>query len=704
MKRLITAAAISVTLFAAGCSSDSTPASQAEPSTETPAPETPTTETDHDGGLITTNAGFKDGSEGWEGNAVNVMDDGSGSNNINFASIATAGNSYDVNLSRGLEIEQGKTYDLSFKAKSDVNRTLVAGIGLNQDPWTNKSETINLTPEWQTFTLTLTAEDFGHENSRVLFDMGADVGEVWLDDVSLKEGTSTSPELSQIDLPVNFEGDEVDYTVTDFGGAISSLVADPADATNMVIRTIKAADAQTWAGTTIGDDVADVADDGGLATVIPFTETATTMSVRVYSPDSGIPVRLKIERSDNNEVTAETETLTTVANEWETLVFDLNSVAAGTAAFDAAAGYDKASIFFNFSVAGETVGEKTYYWDDVTFGGEATTTPPPSTATEPTDAPAAPTAAATDVISIYSDAYTNIAPVDTNPNWGQATVTTEESIAGNSVLKMAGLNYQGIAWDDNKQNVSCFESLHVDYWTADATAFQVYAIGSLGESAFDATVVTGSWQSLDIPLSTYSSVGLTEARQFKFVGDGTVYIDNLYYSNTAGAGTMCDAAPADPAPVDTPVDPTTSGENVSSIYSDAYTDVALSAFPTSWSSAGLETQTHADNEVQKMTGGFIGIEPVAGIDGTGYSHMHVDIWAAEGESVLFKVRDYGPNGTWDAEGDDSEIAYTHTIGANSTWESVDVPLSNATKASLSQIVIDAQNAGSKIYFDNIYFY
>lgn len=698
MKRLMTAAAISVTLFTAGCSSDSKPASQPDPADPVIIV---STETDYDGGLLTTNAGFKDGSDGWEGNALNVMDDGSGSNNINFASVATAGNSYDVNLSTAVEIEQGKTYDLSFKAKSDADRTLVAGIGLNQGPWTSQTEVITLTSEWQTFTITLTASDFGNVNSRVLFDMGADVGEVWLDDVSLKEGSVTAPVLSQIDLPVSFDESDIDYTVTDFGGAISTLVADPTDASNMVVSTVKAGDAQTWAGTTIGNDVADVDDDGGLATVIPFTATETTMSVRVYSPAAGTTVRFKVERSDDNTVTAETEALTTVANEWETLVFDLNSVAAGTAAFDSAAGYDKANIFFNFDVDGATAGEQTYLWDDVTFGGEATT-PPTSTGTEPTDAPSAPSRAATDVISIYSEAYTSITPVDTNPNWGQGTVTTEETIAGNTVLKMAGLDYQGIAWNENKQDVSCFESLHVDYWTADSTEFKVYAIGNLSEALFDTTVVKGSWQSLDIPLSNYASVGLTEAREFKFVGDGTVYIDNLYYANTAGAGTTCTAAPADPAPTDAPVVPTAS--DTSSIFSDAYTDEALSAFPTSWSNAGLEAQTLAGNEVQKMTGGFVGIEPAASIDGTAYSYMHIDVWAAEGESILLKVRDYGPNGVWDADGDDSEISYVHTLGANSMWESIDVPLTNATKASLSQIVIDAQNAGSKIYFDNIYFY
>ena len=56
---------------------------------------------------------------------------------------------------------------------------------------TPATETVSLTTEWQTFTYTITTTtadgvDFGDSNSRVLFDMGGAVGQVWIDDVSVK--------------------------------------------------------------------------------------------------------------------------------------------------------------------------------------------------------------------------------------------------------------------------------------------------------------------------------------------------------------------------------------------------------------------------------------------------------------------------------------------------------------------------------------
>jgi len=88
------------------------------------------------------------------------------------------------------------------------------------------------------------------------------------------------------------------------------------------------------------------------------------MSVRVYSPAAGLPVRLKVEDRNNNTHSVETEKLTTVANAWETLVFDFRNQASGTAALNLAYTYDMASIFFDFNTAGNG---KIFYWDDVTF-------------------------------------------------------------------------------------------------------------------------------------------------------------------------------------------------------------------------------------------------------------------------------------------------------------------------------------------------
>gem|GEM_PF-6299422 len=140
-----------------------------------------------DGGLIG-DGGFENGGDGWDGNALQVIT--LGDNSYQFADVATAGNTFDVNLSYGLEIEQGQTYELKFTAFSGAARTMDVGIGLYQDPWTADVETITLGTTPEEFTLELSSADFGNANSRVIFDMGADVGIVIIDNVSLVK-TST---------------------------------------------------------------------------------------------------------------------------------------------------------------------------------------------------------------------------------------------------------------------------------------------------------------------------------------------------------------------------------------------------------------------------------------------------------------------------------------------------------------------------------
>ncbi|MDA1067203.1 MAG: hypothetical protein O3C43_11945 [Verrucomicrobia bacterium] len=171
-------------------------------------------------------------------------------------------------------------------------------------------------------------------------------------------------------LPITFQlpPEEVDYTVTDFEGNVSVIGADPVDATNVAVATQKSGNAKPWAGTTMSTPA-------GLAEAIPVTATNTKMSVRVYSPDANIPVRLKIEDKDDATHSVETEAMTTVANEWETLVFDFANEATGTAALNLDYTFNLASIFFNFGTTGADAGEKIYYWDDVMFVETADDTP-----------------------------------------------------------------------------------------------------------------------------------------------------------------------------------------------------------------------------------------------------------------------------------------------------------------------------------------
>ena len=130
-----------------------------------------------DGGLIA-NGSFES-EEGWSGIALDVV------NGSNFANVASAGNPFDVNLSYVLPLQEGFSYTLGFDSRGTSGRSLIAGIGLNEAPWSNVTETLILTADWQTYTFKFKSINFGRENSRVLFDMGADIGEVYIDNVSL---------------------------------------------------------------------------------------------------------------------------------------------------------------------------------------------------------------------------------------------------------------------------------------------------------------------------------------------------------------------------------------------------------------------------------------------------------------------------------------------------------------------------------------
>jgi hypothetical protein len=188
---------------------------------------------------------------------------------------------------------------------------------------------------------------------------GAQAGEqtYYWDDMEFYEGTPPPA----LDLPVTFEDGTLNYGLTDFGGNSSQLVADPANPANKVAKTIKTAASELWAGTTVGGTV-------GFANPIPFVAGATSMSVRVWSPTAGTPIRLKVEAANDPTISVETEARTTVANAWEFLHFNFSNQAPGTAALNFAYSYNKASIFFNFGSTGAQAGEKTYYWDDIYFG------------------------------------------------------------------------------------------------------------------------------------------------------------------------------------------------------------------------------------------------------------------------------------------------------------------------------------------------
>ncbi|MDP6143707.1 MAG: hypothetical protein QGF49_06075, partial [Candidatus Marinimicrobia bacterium] len=240
-----------------------------------------------------------------------------------------------------------------------------------------------------------------------------------------------------------------------------------------------------------------------------LNETNSTIKIMVYKPVIS-DVGIKLVKPDGWSL-GEIKVANTVVNEWEELTFDF--------AAQVTDGYDQLVIFPDFDLAGRTQ-DNICYFDNISFS-------PATVPGSPAEAAPTPTLAEANVISIFSDAYTNIGGVNLNPNWGQSTVVTEMAIEGNNTLLYTGLNYQGTEF--SAQNVSGMTYLHIDYWTDNSTALKFFVISqtpTVDSDYHTFAIVSEQWVSVDIPLTTFPNVDLTDVFQFKVEGNGTIYWDN----------------------------------------------------------------------------------------------------------------------------------------------------------------------------------
>lgn len=151
-------------------------------------------------------------------------------------------------------------------------------------------------------------------------------------------------------------------------------------------------------------------------------------------------------------------------------------------------------------------------------------------------APKPPSRSEDDVISVYSDAYTNIQNTDFYPDWGQSTTFNQITIDNSEIIQYGNLNYQGIMLGA-PADASAMEFVHIDIWTADDNNAKISPISSgPNEAAFELELTPQQWTSFNIPLAYFTdqnpSLNLADIFQFKFDGDpagGTIFIDNLYF-------------------------------------------------------------------------------------------------------------------------------------------------------------------------------
>ncbi len=330
------------------------------------------------------------------------------------------------------------------------------------------------------------------------------------------------------------------------------------------------------------------------------------------------------------------------------------------------------------------------------------------------------------VISVFSDAYTNV-PVDYYNGYFTADGQTTQGqndifINGDNVIYYTDLNFVGIGTflDVAPINATEMTHFHVDINVQEAldpgdrltlqilngvqTPNEVSGSVIINESQ----LLSNNWVSLDIPLSSFAGLTAKDALGLIFfISNNTsnvptisdIFVDNIYYYSVPTS------------PTDAPEAPTEDevGNNVISVYSDAYTDIGNDGLNNFNSGSILSVETIAANDVLKYTNlNFTGLEFLGPniIDASASTTMHLDVWSPDANELKIKLVDFGPDGQFGG-GDDSEFEINFGPTAASEWIAFDIPLSDFTGLTstehLAQIIFVNAPAGT-LFVDNLYFY
>ncbi len=431
----------------------------------------------------------------------------------------------------------------------------------------------------------------------------------------------------------------------------------------------------------------------------------STIKIMVWKPIiSDVGVKLV---SNTGWAQVEVKVANTLVNQWEELSFDFSTYMNPPASEGV---YDQIVVFPDFDLGGRTQ-DNIVYFDNISFS------PSSGGPTEPMTAAPTPTQDPADVISLFSDAYSNVT-VDTWQTPWSAAVLEDIAIQGNPTKKYTALDFVGIETVANQLDITGTSYIHLDVWSPNFTSFGVKLVDFGADGAFDggddtehqvnfSALPQNEWVSLDIPLSDFAGLSTQEhIAQLILVGQPsgvtTVYLDNVFFylGDTIGPQEPMTAAPT----------PTQDPADVISLFSDAYSNVTVDTWQTTWSAAVLEDIAIQGNPTKKYTAlDFVGIETVANqLDITGTSYIHLDVWSPNFTSFGVKLVDFGADGAFDG-GDDTEHQVNFSALPQNEWVSLDIPLSDfaglSTQEHIAQLILVGQPSGvTTVYLDNVFFY
>jgi len=340
--------------------------------------------------------------------------------------------------------------------------------------------------------------------------------------------------------PVTFEpgGVGATWTWTVFENATNppvQLVANPAvgglNPSATVARFTALQAGQPWAGceSLHGSDIG----------TFSLSESNCTVRILVYkSVISNVGIKFATASG-----AAEVELLqaNTLINQWEELTFDFSPRIGNPPSTN----IDQIIIFPDYDMGGRDA-DRVVYFDNITFSERLIPAGPEQPAPTPLHA-------ASGVISLFSNAYSNVTVNTWSAAWDQAEVSNVQ-IQGNDAKLYTNLTYAGIEFTAPTIDATEMTHFHMDIWTHDPTAapaefsIKLVDFGANGvwngggddvehELTFTAAstpaLVSDAWVSFDLPLADFTGLVTTgHLAQLVLTSDpNSVYVDNVYFHN-----------------------------------------------------------------------------------------------------------------------------------------------------------------------------
>jgi len=216
-----------------------------------------------------------------------------------------------------------------------------------------------------------------------------------------------------------------------------------------------------------------------------------------------------------------------------------------------------------------------------------------------------------------------------------------------------------------------------------------------------ANTVINQWEELTFNFSAYVNPPASEGQldqvvvfpDFDLAGrtqDNVIYFDNITF-NAQGA------TPDEPT-VAAPTPPGRDPQNVMSVYSGAYTNIAGTDLNPNWGQSTLVSfvTIEGDETMKYANFNYQGTQFASPLNVTGMDALHVDMWTADATSVNIYCISTGP----------VETAYALPITPNQ-WVSYDIPVAAFAGVDLADVIqfkFDGGAGTQTLFLDNLYFY